>query len=115
MNGFEDSTEARSVAKAGAPLQTTGRQALLVASNGILDPSPVRLVKSSILRTSRPTRRYAGLNLYVASWRPGRSNEKLWAGVPVSITASPGDSISIEVHEGFFGLPWHGNIKILWN
>jgi uncharacterized paraquat-inducible protein A len=89
--------------------------ALLIAANGSLDRSPVGLVKSSILRTSRPTRRYAGLNLFVASWRPGRSTEKLWAGVPVSITASPGDSISFEVHEGFFGLPWYGNIKILWN
>jgi hypothetical protein len=89
--------------------------ALFIAANGSLDQSPVRLVKSSILRTSRPTRRYAGLTLFVASWRPGRSTEKLWAGVPVSITASPGDSISVEVHDGFFGLPWHGNIKILWN
>lgn len=89
--------------------------ALLIASNGSLDRSPVRLVKSSILRTSRPTRRYAGLNLFVPSWRPGRSTEKLWAGVPVSITASPGDSISVEVHEGFFRLPWYGNVKILWN
>ncbi len=89
--------------------------ALLIAANGSLDRSPVRLVKSSILRTSRPTRRYAGLNLFVGSWRPGRSTEKLWAGVPVSITASPGDSISVEVHEGFFGLPWYGNVKILWN
>jgi hypothetical protein len=89
--------------------------ALLVASNGVLDRSSVRLVKSSILRTSRPTRRYAGLKLFVASWRPGKSTENLWAGVPVSITASPGDSISVEVHEGFFGLPWYGNVKILWN
>jgi hypothetical protein len=88
--------------------------ALLIALNGSLDRSPVSLVKSSILRTSRPTRRYAGLKLFVASWRPGRNTEKLWVAVPVSLTAAPGQSISVEVHKGFFDLPWYGEIKPLW-
>lgn len=88
--------------------------ALLIALNGRLDRSPVSLVQSSILRTSHTTRRYAGIKLYVASWRPGRNTEKLWVAVPVSLTAAPGQRISVEVHKGFFNLPWYGEIKALW-
>lgn len=87
--------------------------ALLIALNGSLDRSPVSLVKSPILKTSSRTRRYGGFNVFVASWRPGRSTEKLWVTIPASLTAAPGQSISIEIHKGFFNLPWYGEIKAL--
>jgi hypothetical protein len=85
--------------------------ALVVAGNGALDRSTVRVVKSSILRKGITSGRYSTTHhFYVTSWRAGRSTEDLWVGGPIYADASVGEFISIEVHEGFFGLPWYGKI-----
>ncbi len=87
--------------------------ALLIASNGTLDMSPTRIVKSSILRKNISSGRHSTThNFFVTSWRPGRSTEDLAVAVSLYVRASVGQAITIEVHNGLFGLPWYGQISL---
>ena len=87
--------------------------ALLIAGNGALDTSPVTVVKSSIIRKSISSGRYSTTHhFHVTSWRSGRSTENLTVGVPLYIRASVGQAITVEVHNGLFGLPWCGQISL---
>lgn len=87
--------------------------ALAIAGNGALDTSPVRIVKSSILRKNITSGRYSTTHhFHVASWRPGRSTEDLAVDVPLYARGSVGQAITVEVHNGLFGLPWYGRISL---
>jgi hypothetical protein len=87
--------------------------ALLIAGNGALDISPARIVKSSILRKNISTGRHSTTHhFFVTSWRPGRSTEDLTVGSPLYVRASVGQAITVEVHNGLFGLPWYGKIVL---
>lgn len=87
--------------------------ALVIAGNGALDMSPVRLVKTSILRKNVTSGRHSTTHhFHVASWRPGRSTEDLAVGVPLYVRASVGQPIAVEAHNGLFGLPWYGHIYL---
>jgi len=87
--------------------------ALTIAGNGVLDMSPVKLVKTSILRKSVTSGRHSSTHhFFVASWRPGRSTEDLAVVIPLYVRAPIGQSITVEVHSGLFGLPWYGQIVL---
>ena len=87
--------------------------ALVIAGNGALDSSPVRLVRSSILRKSITSGRHSTTHhFFVTSWRPGRSTEDLAVAVPLYVRGSIGQAITVEVHSGLFGLPWYGEIVL---
>jgi hypothetical protein len=87
--------------------------ALLIAGNGAFDSSPVRLVRSSILRKSITSGRHSTTHhFFVTSWRPGRSTEDLPVAVRLYVQASVGQAITVEVHNGLFGLPWYGQISL---
>lgn len=87
--------------------------ALTIAGNGVLDMSPVKLVKTSILRKSVTSGRHSSTHhFFVTSWRPGRSTEDLAVVIPLYVRASIGQSITVEVHSGLFGLPWYGQIVL---
>jgi hypothetical protein len=87
--------------------------AFVIAGNGALDSSPVRLVRSSMIRKNITSGRYSTTHhLHVSSWRPGRSTEDLAVGVPLYVRASVGQPVAVEVHNGLFGLPWYGQISL---
>lgn len=87
--------------------------ALFITGNGALDMSPVRLVQSSIVRKNITSGRHSTTHhLHVTSWRPGRSTEDLAVPVPLYARASVGQAITVEVHNGLFGLPWYGKIVL---
>ncbi len=87
--------------------------ALVIAGNGALDNSPVRVVNSSILQKTVSHGRYStSHHLHVASWQQGRSTEDFSVGIPLYVRASIGQTITVEVHNGLFGLPWYGKIVL---
>jgi hypothetical protein len=87
--------------------------AIAIACNGVLDTSPVRFLRSSIVRKNVTSGRHSTTNhLHVVSWRSGRSTEDLAVSVPLYVRASVGQTITVEVHRGLFGLPWYGQISL---
>jgi hypothetical protein len=79
--------------------------------NGALDGSPVRKVRTSIIRKSIARGRSSTTRtLVVSSWRPGRSQEKLEVNSRTYQSVLVGEPIEVEVHDGFFRLPWYGRI-----
>ena len=87
--------------------------ALSIAGNGLLDLSPVKLIKTSILRKSVASGRHSSTHhFFVSSWRPGRTTEDLAVVIPLYVRASIRQSITVEVHNGLFGLPWYGQIVL---
>jgi hypothetical protein len=85
--------------------------AALMLLNGALDGSPVGSVRTSIIRKSISRGRSSTTHtLVVSSWRAGRSQEKLEVNRQMYQSVMPGESIAVEMHGGFFRLPWYGPI-----
>jgi hypothetical protein len=86
--------------------------ALLLFLNGWLDRSPRSVVKT-ILIQKKFSRGRGGTQyiLTVSSWRPGRSIEDFYVGPRTFKRATVGKAVSVELHPGYFGLPWSGNIS----
>jgi hypothetical protein len=93
----------------------SGGALLLLASctiaNGALDKLPVQQVRTAVIRkTISMGRRSTTRTLRVPSWRPGRDEERLEVSRATYQGLSVGEPISVEVHPGFFGMPWYGHI-----
>jgi hypothetical protein len=85
---------------------------LLLFLNGRLDRFPRTTVQATVIRKTAPIgTREAQYGLTVSSWRPGRSIEDLNVGSRVFERAVVGKRVSVELHKGFFGLPWYGAIS----
>jgi hypothetical protein len=91
--------------------------ALLAAGlwlNGALDRVPPAYVKATVIqKMSFPgdRRRGAHYDVIVSSWRTGRSTEDFDVDLGLFRRTVPGKTITVEVHEGAFRLPWYGNIS----
>jgi hypothetical protein len=86
--------------------------ALLLLLNGSLDRSPRRQVAATVLRkTSTRGRSATRYLLTVSSWRPGRTEEdfRVYSGTFNRVVV--GQTITVEIHQGFLGLPWSGKIS----
>ncbi len=87
--------------------------ALLLFLNGGLDDSPLNRVRPTVMRKAvmhnakGPTQ----YNLTVSSWRPGRSVENFNVVRSVFDRSVVGKTVTVELHKGFFGLPWLGRIS----
>ena len=86
--------------------------ALLLFLNGGLDRSPwnevrTTVIRKTVVRGGRATR----YNVTVSSWRPGRSVENVNVGSQVFNRAVVGKTVTVDLHKGFFGLPWFGSIS----
>jgi len=81
--------------------------AVLLFLNGGLDSSPSNEVRPTVIRKAIVGARY-GNQYYVtvSSWRPGRSVENLNVRSDVFERAVVGKTVVVELHKGFFGLPW---------
>ena len=87
--------------------------ALLLFLNGKLDASPLNRVRTTVIRKAvisnakGPTQ----YNLTVSSWRPGRNVENFNVVRSVFDRSVVGKTVTVELHQGFFGLPWLGSIS----
>lgn len=85
----------------------------VVFLNGRLDSAPESLARSTVIRKSitkgRSTTYYT---LTVSSWRPGRTEEDFLVGPRTFNRAAVGKTARIELHSGYFGLPWSGGISL---
>jgi hypothetical protein len=85
---------------------------LLLFLNGRLDRSTPYDVSARVIRKIAPGGyREAQSRLMVSSWRPGRSLEDLNVNSRVFERAAVGKSVTVELHKGYFGLLWCGNIS----
>jgi predicted RNA-binding Zn-ribbon protein involved in translation (DUF1610 family) len=86
--------------------------ALLPLLNGWLDGSPASAVKATVIqKTAVLNRSTTSYRLTVSSWRPGRSVEELRVGARTYDNVFVGNTITVAVHKGFFGLPWDGAVS----
>jgi hypothetical protein len=86
--------------------------ALLLLLNGRLDRSPRSLVTTTVVQ-KKAVRHRSGTQhvLTVSSWRPGRSTEDFDVGSRAFDRAVVGKTATVELHHGYFGLPWSGNVS----
>ena len=85
---------------------------LLVLMNGFLDKSPRSTVRTVVIGKARHTSRGGtDYTLTVASWRPRRATEEFQVSSFDFQHAVVGRTVRIELHKGFFNLPWSGNIS----
>ena len=86
--------------------------ALLLLLNGGLDRSPRSVVRTTVIQKevtrSRNGTRYV---LTVSSWRPRRSLEDFTVDSRTYNRAVVGKTVTVQLHKGYFGLPWSGNIS----
>jgi hypothetical protein len=86
--------------------------AALLLLNGRLDGSAPNVVRSTVTQKTT-TMRKSGIvyHLTVSSWRPGRREEEFEVGSRTYNRAAVGQTVKVELHHGFFGLPWSGGIS----
>jgi len=85
---------------------------LVVLVNGFLDKSPRSTVTTVVLGKTRHTSRSGtDYTLTVASWRPRRTSEDFQVSSFDFQRALVGRKVRIELHKGFFNIPWSGNIS----
>jgi hypothetical protein len=88
--------------------------AAVVFFNGALDRFPPTEVRTTVIRKASVTgaQKYGThYHVIVASWRPGRSQEDFDVDLSVFRRAVPGRTVTIELHKGFYRLPWYGSIS----
>jgi len=86
--------------------------ALLPFLNGWLDRSPSNPVTTTVIKKTETRRGSStGHRLTVSSWRPGRSSEELAVGSHTYNSVCVGKTIAVEMHKGFFGLPWYAGVS----
>ncbi len=85
---------------------------LFLFANGKLDGSPTRSLQATVLEKIVVRGRYGATQkrLFVSSARPGRSREDLNVSSDVFDRAVVGKAVTVELHQGFFGLSWYGRI-----
>jgi hypothetical protein len=85
---------------------------LLFFLNGRMDRSTPNHVNAMVIRKIAPIGyREAQYHLTVSSWRLARSVEDLNVSSRVFKRAVIGKRITMELHKGYFGLPWYSNIS----
>jgi hypothetical protein len=84
---------------------------IMVFLNGKLDTSPRSDVRTTVIRKIAPAGyRQAQYIVVVSSGRSGRSEEALNVNSPVFERARVGKTVTIEMRQGHFGLPWVANV-----
>ncbi len=85
---------------------------LFLFLNGGMDRSQVSRMSTTVVRKSvYRGRRTTSYNLVVTSWRAGKNFEHFGVGKSAYDRAQVGKTATVEMHEGYFGLAWHGPIS----
>jgi len=85
--------------------------AILLHLNGGLDRSLKEGVRTTVIRKAVVRGRHVRYNLTVSSWRPTRSTEDFYVPSYVFDRAVIGKTVTVEVHKGYFDIPWRGKIS----
>lgn len=86
--------------------------ASMLLLNGRLDQSPRNIVRATVVRKTA-TGGKGGIQyvLTVSSWRPARSTEDFYVSSLEFKRAAVGKAVRVELHSGFLGLSWSGNVS----
>lgn len=86
--------------------------ASMLLLNGRLDQSPRNIVRATVVRKTA-TGGKGGIQyvLTVSSWRPARSTEDFYVSSLEFNRAAVGKAVRVELHSGFLGLSWSGNVS----
>jgi uncharacterized membrane protein len=81
-------------------------------ANGALDRSPGTQVHATVIqKCASRGRGGTSYSLTVSpSWRSGRDDERLEVKGRTFFSVETGETVSVEVHPGLFGLPWFSEI-----
>jgi hypothetical protein len=83
----------------------------ILLANGLLDQAPPQQIRCSLLRAYESTgRRSHYYHLIVRSWRPNHETENMEVGKITYQRASNARTVTLELHPGFFGMPWYGRV-----
>ena len=91
--------------------------ALLAATlflNGALDKRPPAEIKTTVIHRAMVTgsqNRGTHYHVVVSSWRPGRNEEDFEVDLGIYRRAVVGRPATVELHKGYFGLPWYGGLS----
>lgn len=83
---------------------------LLLFLNGRLDKSRGSEVTTTVVRKTVIRGRTTRYHLWATSWRRGRREEDFNIGLREFNRARVGKTVTVELHSGFFGLPWRGDV-----
>jgi len=84
--------------------------AAIVLLNQLLDKAPAREAYATVVYKFRG--RYNNYLDVAPSWQEGRTFESLEVGFTTYSSAQVGQTVSIELHPGFFRLPWHNHVSL---
>ena len=83
----------------------------MLLANGLLDRTPPQQIRCSLLRAYESSgRRSHYYHLIVRSWRPHHETENMEVGKFTYQRASSSRTVTLELHPGFFGMPWYGRV-----
>lgn len=85
----------------------------IIIANRSLDRGPATKIEAYVLaKHAHSGKGGSDYTLVVGpSWRPGRNYESLDVGPDTFSRAYVGRTISIDLHKGFFHLPWYANVR----
>ena len=81
--------------------------------NGGLDRAPLTVVKTTVIDKATVTgsqRTGTHYHVIVSSWRPGRRQEEFDVDSGIYHRMVVGRAAAVELHKGYFSLPWLGTI-----
>jgi hypothetical protein len=79
--------------------------------NGALDKSPTTQITASLRSKTVIRGRGRQYHLVLTSWVPGHTEEHFDVTPDVFDRCIVGQNVTLAVHPGFFGVPWHGAIS----
>ena len=79
--------------------------------NGALDKSPTTQITANLRSKTVIRGRGRTYHLVLTSWVPGHTEEHLDVTSDVFARCIVGHNLTLPVHPGFFGIPWHGPIS----
>lgn len=85
--------------------------ALVFLPNGGLDRFPPSHVRTPVIRKAVLMAKTTKYHITVSSWRPNYTEEIFSVDRDVFRRAAVGKIVTVELHKGFFDVPWYGNIS----
>jgi hypothetical protein len=86
--------------------------AVLVDCNGALDRSAMPTRANIVTSQVGHGRSGETYSVTVESWRPGIATETLKVDAQTYEEALTSQTVTVDVHRGFFGWPWYSNVQV---
>jgi hypothetical protein len=85
--------------------------ALMLLLNGGLDRFPPSEVRTTVIRKAVTTVKGTNYHVIVSPLGPDQTKEDFTVDPEVFRRTAVGKTVTVELHKGFFGVPWSGNIS----